>query len=106
LVSAAGSPGETYVKLPNFLKVAGTLGNPKAQIDKTALAGTLLEQFGSKIPGLNDKTGGLLQGLGGILSKGQTTSTNQTPPSGANATPATNKPPAFNPFDLLKKPKQ
>jgi len=84
-LAAAGS--EPYVKLPNFLKVAGTLGNPKAQIDKTALAGTLLEKFGDRIPG----TGGLLQGIGGILSGSKGAATNQPPNATTNQPPATNK---------------
>jgi len=95
---------EAYVKLPSFLRVAGTLGNPKAQIDKTALAGTLLEKYGSKIPGVNEATGGLLQGIGGILSGGRNASTNQPPNSTTNQPPSTNKSSPLKLFDLLKKP--
>jgi len=97
-LAAAGN--EPYVKLPNFLKVAGTLGDPKAQIDKTALAGTLLEKFGNKIPG----AGGVLQGIGGILSGGNAGATNQGTNSTPNAPPATNKLSPRNFLDLLKKP--
>jgi hypothetical protein len=96
LTPAGTAPGEAYVKLPNFLRVAGTLGKPKAQIDKTALAGTLLEKYGNKIPG----TGGLLQGLGGVLSGSQNGGTN----ANTNQPPATNKLSPRGLFDLLKKP--
>ncbi len=108
LVSPGTAQTGNEMKLPNFLRVAGTLGTPKAQIDKTALAGTLLEKFGNKIPGLNEKTGGLLQGFGGILSRGQPGITNTNAPAVANTNqpPATNKPSSLNLFDLLKKPKR
>jgi hypothetical protein len=94
---------QPYVKLPNFLFVAGTLGNPKAQIDKTALAGSLLEKYGNKIPGLNQTTGGLLQGLGGVLS-GKSGAPSQPAGSDTNQPPPATQPPATNklaPSDLL-----
>ena len=105
LVASAPGQSEAYVKLPNFLTVAGTLGDPKAKIDKAALAGTLLEKYGNKIPGLNEKTGGLLKGLGGMLS-GPSGATNQPPSANTNQPPATNKSSSLNLFDLLKKPKK
>ena len=88
---------------PGFLRVAGTLGNPKAQIDKTALAGTLLEKLGGRIPGVNETTGGLLQGLGGILSDSKAVATNQPPVANTNQPPTTNRPSLL---DFLKKPKK
>jgi hypothetical protein len=105
MVSSATGQSDPYVKLPNFLKIAGTLGDPKAQVDKTALAGSLLEKFGGKIPGLNEKSGGLLQGLGGILS-GKSSATNQPPAANTNQPPATNKPSALDLLRMLSKPKQ
>ena len=104
---ASGTPqNQAYVKLPNFITVTGTLGDPKAHLDKAALAGTFLERYGSKIPGVNEKTGGLLQGLGGVLSGGKSGGTNQ-PPNATNQPPATNKSaPLNNLLDLLKKPKK
>ena len=50
-------PDAAYVKLPEFIQVAGSLGEPKAELNKVALAGTLLEKLADKIPGANDKTG-------------------------------------------------
>ena len=51
-------PDAAYVKLPEFIQVAGSLGEPKAELNKVALAGTLLEKLADKIPAANDKTGG------------------------------------------------
>ncbi len=105
LVSSSTPQADPYAKLPNFLRVAGTLGDPKAQIDKTALAGTVLEKFGGQIPGLNGKTGGLLQGLGGLLSGSQPAVTNQSSTTNTNQPAATNKAAPLNFLDLLKKKK-
>jgi hypothetical protein len=101
MLPANAPPDAAYVKMPNFLKVAGTLGEPKPRIDKTALAGSIAEKVIEKVPGLNEKTGGLLQGLGNVLSG--TKPTTNKPPNVSTNEPATNKPPArFNPLDLLK----
>ncbi len=98
-----------YVQLPDFIKVSGTLDEPKPKLDKLALAGTLLEKFGSKIPGLDKEAGQLIQGLGGLLNSKSST-TNQPPESGTISTNrSTNQPSLqlpFNPFDLFKKPKK
>ncbi len=83
LVPSGTPPDAKYVQLPSFLSVGGTLGSPDPQINKMALAGTLLEKFGSKIPGLDEKTGSLLQGLGTRLT--QPRGTNQAPATGTNA---------------------
>jgi uncharacterized protein involved in outer membrane biogenesis len=83
------------VGLPQFLRVAGTLNEPKADIDLKALAGAALLQYTDKIPGVDEKTGSLLKGLGGLIS-GQ---------SKTNVT-STNKSPAAGLLDLLNKPKK
>ncbi len=77
LVSQSTATNSAYAMLPGFLSAGGTLGQPKAVVDKTKLLGTVLEKLGGKIPGVNEKTGNLLQGLGGFLSGG--TKTNSTP---------------------------
>jgi len=72
----AGTPtNANYVSLPEFVSIQGTLGNPKQQINKSALIGTALQQLGGNLPGVNQKTGNLLQGLGAALG-GQTAGTN------------------------------
>jgi uncharacterized protein involved in outer membrane biogenesis len=98
----------TYARLPEFIKVAGTLNAPKPEIDLRALAGSALEMLSEKIPGVDKKTGELLQGIGGLLNRKAgtnqpgTTSTN----SPATNAPTTNVPSKPSLFDLLPKPKQ
>ena len=81
--------------------VAGTLDEPKPEIDLKALAGAALLKYTDKIPGLDEKTGDLLKGVGGILSGQKPANTNT---ASTNA-PATNRPPSGGLLDLLKKPK-
>jgi hypothetical protein len=83
-----------YVRLPDFLKVAGTVDDPRPQIDAKALAGSVVDVITEKIPGLDEGTRDLLKGVGGIL-KGQK-------PASTNA-PSTNRPSRFNPLELLNK---
>ena len=72
-----------YVPLPQFLTMAGTVGEPKSQVNKLALLKVATQSLGGLTGGAGGKTGGLLQGiLGG--SKTQTnapsqTTTNQSP---------------------------
>jgi uncharacterized protein involved in outer membrane biogenesis len=109
LVSADTPTNAPYAKLPDFLTETGTLGEPKAQINKLALislaakgagiggtAGSILQGLGNLggtgSSGTNlssqstNKAGSLLQGLGGILggatgtnAPGNQPSTNQAP---------------------------
>jgi hypothetical protein len=110
----------TYAKLPDFLTMKGTLGNPKP--DYMALASVVLQGTG----GNAGQTGGALQGLSGLLSAGTNTTnagTNQsggkvggllqgisgllnssTPP--ATNAPATNQPSANSLLDGLFGPKK
>jgi hypothetical protein len=53
LASASASPGTSYVPLPQFLTMTGTIGDPKTQIKKTALVGLTVKSLG----------GGLLNGI-------------------------------------------
>jgi hypothetical protein len=95
LVPAGTPTDDPYAKLPSFLKVAGTLGAPKAEIDKKAVLGSALEIIADQVPGAKDKAGGLLKGLGGALNANKSANTNQPP---------TNEAPRANPLDLFKKP--
>ncbi|MGD0745491.1 MAG: AsmA family protein [Verrucomicrobiota bacterium] len=47
LVSGNNSAGATYVPLPQFLTMTGTLGDPKRQIKTTALVGLTVKSLGS-----------------------------------------------------------
>ena len=73
----AGTPTNiAYVKLPDYVTIIGTVGNPKEKINKAALLGTALQQLGGNIPGLNKQTGGLIEGLGGLLTGRQPAASN------------------------------
>ncbi|MBI4658514.1 MAG: AsmA family protein [Verrucomicrobia bacterium] len=101
LVGAGTPTNAAYVQLPTFAKLAGTLGDPKTEIDKLVISGVLLQTAGS-LPKVGEKTGNLLQGLGELLG-------GQRPPLGTNLPPGTNiipaspanKPPRVSPLDLL-----
>jgi hypothetical protein len=51
-------PDAEYVKMPDFVNIVGTVGSPKPEINKLALAGTISEKLldkalGDKVPSLN-----------------------------------------------------
>ena len=99
----AGSPTNApYVKLPDFLTMRGTIGQPKSDINKLALAGTVFRGISGVLPN-SGKGGNLMQGLGSLLGGGNT-STSQTKPSPNQ--PATNQPPVNNLLNQLFKPKK
>ena len=88
----AGTPANaTYVKLPDFLKIKGTLGEPKEDINYLALT-TMAAKAGTGILG---KTGGgaagVLDAVGNLLRGGP------APGGGTNA------PPVINPLDLFRR---
>lgn len=117
-INLAGNtpPDAPYAKLPDFLTMTGTVGDPKRKINYAALGGALLQGIGGKPgqagsalqglsgllggkgatspnpPGTNQQKGNLLQGLGGLLGSGQT-----------NA-PATNQSPVNNLFNRFLNP--
>jgi hypothetical protein len=95
LVPANTPTNAAYALLPDFLTMRGTVGEPKSEINKLALAGTMVKGIGSLIPGTvgGGKTSNMLQGIGGLL--GGNTS------SGANAA-GTNAPAAKGLGGLLQ----
>jgi hypothetical protein len=90
-----------YVQLPTFVTLAGTLGDPKVEINKLAIAGLLLQSAGN-IPKVGGEAGAILQGIGGILSGQKPSLVNTNVSKQTNSVPNTNRPPAINPLDLLK----
>ncbi len=50
-VSRSTSDDSPYIKLPDFVKVAGTLGSPKAELDKLALTRSAFESLTKKVLG-------------------------------------------------------
>jgi hypothetical protein len=109
LVDASTPTNAVYVSLPDFLKMKGTLGAPKADIDKIALASLALKAGGgisSQIGGKDgDKIGSALNALGGLLGGSKNAPATGTPTNGPSTT-ATNAAPAPNLLDLFKKPKK
>jgi hypothetical protein len=94
LVPANAPTNTAYVKLPDFLTMRGTVGQPKTDINKVALAGTVFRGISGLVPN-NGKGGNIIQGLGGLLGTAGNT----------NAAPATNQP-VNNLLNQLFKPKK
>ena len=67
LASANTAASATYVPLPQFVTMTGTLGNPNADINKTALAGLAVKSVGQSLLGqpqnAGSKAGNLLNNL-------------------------------------------
>jgi len=95
LVSANAPTNQVYFPMPEFLTIQGTVGDPKPQTDKVALAGLAANAVGSAVTG--SKVGGILKDAAGLLTGGGQAKTNTT---------STNKPASFNPLDLLNRPKK
>jgi uncharacterized protein involved in outer membrane biogenesis len=90
LVSADTPTNAPYAKLPDFLTVTGTVGDPKAQKNTVALISLAAKGIGGAIPGVGGTAGNLIQGLNGILGGNSSGGTNATNP------PATNQPAPLN----------
>jgi hypothetical protein len=100
VLPANASTNDAYVKLPTLAHVRGTIGEPKADVNKTAITLLVGRSAGKLIGG---DAGKVLQGIGGLLGGDRNTNA----PSGT----ATNAPPAQrNPLggllDRLQKPKK
>jgi len=79
LASAGTATNGGYVKLPDFVTMKGTVGAPKTDINKMALATIALKSAG----GASGQAGGVLQGVTGLLggksgSAGKAAGTNTT----------------------------
>jgi uncharacterized protein involved in outer membrane biogenesis len=111
-----------YTKLPNYLTMKNTIGDPKREINKAALLGTaiqglsglggknkdLIHSLGGALAGSSgtstnaggtNQPGGLLQGLSGLLG-GSTHASTNAPGSATNA-PATNQSPVNSLLNLF-----
>ena len=66
LAASNTNAGSTYVPLPQFLTLTGTLGDPKTQIKKSALIGLTVKSIGN---GLLDKTTNPSSPVGGFLNQ-------------------------------------
>jgi hypothetical protein len=136
LVSTNTPTNTAYAKVPDFLKMKGTVGAPEAEINKLALAGTVLKGVGNSIasgggilqqigealtgqaPGATNaatntntnqpasKGGGLLQSLGGLLNEGAAGTNKNTPTNTQTNQAATNQSPAGDLINDLFGPKK
>ena len=73
-----------YAKLPDFLTMKGTVGKPQTDINKLALAGTVLSGVGGSIGG----SGSILRDVGGLLTGQQRGQTNAANTGATNAAPS------------------
>lgn len=96
-----GQSDSKFAVVPDFLKVKGTLGKPKADIRDTALAGVLPRLIGAVPNLLGEKAGAVVQGIGGLLTGSRPSGTNANTNAGTNL-PTTNSPPRPNLLDLFK----
>jgi len=100
LVNASTPTNATYVALPAFLKVEGTIGIPTTKIDKLALIELAARTSGGiaeKIGGAGGaKAGSALNAIGGLFGGGKSTATN-------SATANTNASPVSGLLKLFKK---
>ncbi len=103
LLSADAPATAAYVSLPSFAKLAGTLGDPKTEVNKLVISGLLLRSAGG-IPQVGGKAGGILQGIGGMLTgeKPLVGGTNSLVQTNVSSGAKTNKPAKLNPLDLLR----
>ena len=101
-LAPANTPANApYAKLPDFLTMRGTVGEPAPQVNKLALAGAVLKGVGGAVPG----SGGLLQQLGGILTGSGAAATNAAPNAQTNP-PAANQSPVNDLLNGLFGPKK
>ena len=90
LLPANSPTNVSYVELPRFLTLQGTVGDPKTKVDYLALAG-LAAQSGASFTGDADnpdlrKAGNIMNTLGGLL-RGNTKNTSRDAPAATTNTP-------------------
>jgi hypothetical protein len=99
LVGADTPTNTVYVALPDFLKLAGTAGNPQAVVDKLALVKLAAQTGGGVIKGIGgaggEKAGSVLNAVGGLFGGGKSATNNPAPVT-------TNTSPAAGLFKLFK----
>jgi hypothetical protein len=91
------------VKLPDFLTLKGSLGNPKSEINYLKLAATAAQSAAGLTAGNTNlhQASGLLDALGGFLGGTRSQSTNAAA-GDTNAAPTSAR---TNLLDLLTKPR-
>jgi len=91
LVNSHTPTNAAYIVLPDFLKIEGTLGNPKANIDKLVLVELAAEAGGGVVKGFGEAggntAGSILNAAEGLFGGGKSATNNSTPAT-TNASPA------------------
>jgi uncharacterized protein involved in outer membrane biogenesis len=99
-----------YTKLPDFLTMVGTIGNPQRSYNRAALISTVAGSVLQGLGGKNSQIGSALQGLGGVLGGNKSAPPPNQPgtqSSGSNTNkPATNQSPVGNILNQLLGPKK
>jgi uncharacterized protein involved in outer membrane biogenesis len=90
-----GTPtNAVFAKLPDFVTMKGTVGEPKADINYRALAGLALKSSGGVLLNTGnatvDKVGGLLGTAAGLIGGGTPALTATNPPAQTNSTGSSN----------------
>ena len=91
LSDASASTNVTYVALPDFLKMGGTIGKPEAITDKVALL-ELVAKTGGGIAGriggaTGEKVGSTINAVEGLFGGGKSTTTTNSTPAKTNSSP-------------------
>lgn len=68
LASSSTPTNQTYVILPNFVTLAGTLGKQDIQIKKTVIAGLIGKSVIGFVPQAGEAAGGALKSVAGFLT--------------------------------------
>jgi hypothetical protein len=100
---SSATTNESYVALPTFVSLVGTLGKPDKKIDGKALAGTALTTLIKNLDGdTAGKIGEAVNAIGGLLGNRPAT-TNAAPQSTGTNAPTTNPPTRSDLLDALRK---
>jgi len=90
LVDATTPAKAVYVAMPDFLKMEGTIGQPKTKIDKLALVQLAAKTGGGLIKGIGgaggQKAGSAINAIEGLLGGSKSATTNSAPAT-TNASP-------------------
>lgn len=113
LVTASTPTNLAYIALPEFVRMKGTLGEPKPDINKLALVALAAQTSGGLVKQVGgaggEKTANILSAVGGLLGGGtQPAATAPSQPAAAtNATPTNApQPQPINLLDLFGQPKK
>ncbi len=111
VLPANASTNDAYVNLPTLAQVRGTLGDPKPDVNKTAIAGLVAQSGGRLLGNVGGDVGKTLEGIGGLLSGNRNTNrpaanTSATSTNAAATNAPAQKKPLGGLLDLIPKSKK